>query len=93
MLANNPPTFLLASPEPALLHEIEPVLIASGARVEIVLSAEAALAAMSAPNPPNLVLLDVNLPGMDITSLLAQVRAEAGGRRFPIVLISETITP
>jgi diguanylate cyclase (GGDEF)-like protein len=92
MLANNPPTFLLASPDPALLHEVEPVLIASGARVEIVLSAEAALAAMSAPNPPNLVLLDVNLPGMEISKLLAEVRAEAGGRRFPIVLISDTIT-
>jgi diguanylate cyclase (GGDEF)-like protein len=93
MLANNPPTFLLASPEPALLEEIEPVLAASGARVEIVLSAEAAQTAMTAPNPPNLALLDVNLPGMEMGQLLATVRAEAGGRRFPIVLISDVITP
>jgi diguanylate cyclase (GGDEF)-like protein len=92
MLANNPPTFLLASPEPVLLEEIEPILAASGARVEIVLSAEAALAAMTAPNPPNLALLDVNLPGMEMGQLLAVVRAEAGGRRFPIVLISDVIS-
>jgi diguanylate cyclase (GGDEF)-like protein len=92
MLANNPPTFLLASPEPSLLEEIEPVLAASGARVEIVLSAEAALTAMTAPNPPNLALLDVNLPGMEMGQLLAAVRASTGGRRFPIVLISDVIT-
>jgi len=92
MLANNPPTFLLASPDPALLEEIEPVLVASGARVEIVLSADAALTSMTAPNPPNLVLLDVNLPGMEIAELLSKVRSEAGGRRFPIVLISDVIT-
>jgi CheY-like chemotaxis protein len=61
MLANNPPTFLLASPEPALLTAVERVLLASGARVEVVLSAEAALASMTAPRPPSLALLDVNL--------------------------------
>jgi len=92
MLANNPPTFLLASPEPALLHEIEPILVSSGARVEIVLSTEAALAAMTAPNPPNLALLDVDLPGMEMGQLLAAVRAEGAGRRFPIVLIADTVT-
>jgi diguanylate cyclase (GGDEF)-like protein len=92
MLANNPPVFLLASHEPILLKEIEPMLIASGARAEIVLSAEAAYVAMTAPNPPSLALLDVNLPGMGMTELLAAVRADAGGRRFPIVLISDTIS-
>jgi diguanylate cyclase (GGDEF)-like protein len=69
MLANNPPTFLLASPEPALLTAVERVLLASGARVEVVLSAEAALASMTAPRPISLALLDINLasqePSMD----------------------------
>jgi diguanylate cyclase (GGDEF)-like protein len=93
MLANHPPVFMIASHEPALLDEIVPILTASGARTEIVLSAEAALAAMTAPNPPSLALLDVNLPGMEMTQLLAAVRADAGGRRFPIVLISDAIHP
>jgi diguanylate cyclase (GGDEF)-like protein len=92
MLANNAPTFLLASPEPTLLAEMEPVLTASGGRVEVVLSAEAALAAMTAPIPPSLALIDVNLPGMEIAQMLAAVRAEAAGRRFPIVVISDTVT-
>ena len=92
MLACNPSTFLLASPEPALLAAVEPALLASGARVEVVLSAPAALVAMSAPNPPGLALLDVNLAGMPMEQLLAAMRAETGGKRFPIVLISDTVT-
>jgi diguanylate cyclase (GGDEF)-like protein len=104
MLANKPPTFLLASPEPALLSAIEPVLLTSGARVEIVLSTEAALAAMTAPNPPDLALLDVNLPGptpikipgmepgRSMDQLLTAVRAEVTSKRLPIVLISDIVT-
>lgn len=91
MPATNPLVFLLASPEPALLAAIEPVLLESGPRVEVVLSAEAALAAMTAPNPPTLALLDVNLPGMPMGQLLATARA-ACGNRFPIVLIADTIS-
>jgi two-component system cell cycle response regulator len=92
MLANPNPTFLLASPEPALLAAIEPVLAASGACVEIVLSAEAALASMIAPDPPTVALLDVNLSEMEMGRLLAAVRADVSSMRLPIVLISDTVT-
>ena len=92
MLAYKPSTFLLASPEPALLAAIEPVLTAVGARVEVVLSAQDALAAMNAPKPLGLALLDAKLPGMSMGQLLAAACAEAGGKRFPIVLISDTVT-
>jgi diguanylate cyclase (GGDEF)-like protein len=92
MLACNPSTFLLASPDPALLAAVEPALLASGARVEVVLSAPAALVAMCAPNSPGLALLDVNLAGMPMDQLLAAMRTETGGKRFPIVLISDTAT-
>ncbi len=96
MLANSPPTFLLASPDPSLLAALEPVLAAGGARVEVFLSAEAALPALTAPHAPSLALIDVNLagmePGMSIGQLLAAARAEASGRRFPIVLVADTVT-
>ena len=88
----NQPSFLLASPEPALLAAVEPVLLAGGARVEVVLSAEAALKAMNAANPPDLALLDVTLPGMPMGQLLAALQAETGTRRFPIVLIADSVT-
>jgi diguanylate cyclase (GGDEF)-like protein len=92
MLANSTPVFLLASPEPALLSVLEPVLAAGGARVEIFLSAEAALPALTAAQAPTLALLDVNLPGMEMGQLLAAARAGTADKRFPIVLISDTVT-
>ena len=92
MLANSTPVYLLASPDPALLADLEPVLAADGARVEIFLSAEAALLALTAAHAPTLALIDVNLPGVAIGQLLAAARAEAVGRRYPIVLISDTVT-
>ncbi len=85
------PAFLLASDQPALLSEMEPVLVALGARVEIAFSAEAALASLSRLGAPALVLLDVRLPRVKTEQMLAAIRAAAGGRRFPVVLIAETI--
>ena len=92
MLANSTSIFLLASPDPALLAAVEPVLAAGGARVEIFLSAETALPALTAAHAPTLALIDVNLPEMEMGRLLAAARAELAGRRFPIVLISDTVT-
>jgi diguanylate cyclase (GGDEF)-like protein len=91
MLANTTPVFLLASAEPALLTAFEPVLARNGARVEVFLSAESALPALTAAHAPTLALIDVNLPGMEMGRLLASARAEATGRRFPIILIADAI--
>jgi len=84
-------TYLLASHEPALLVAVEPVLLASCTRVQIVLSAEAALAAMTAPESPCLALIDARLPGLELGRLLAAVRS-AVQHRFPIVLFSDTVS-
>ena len=92
MLANSTPTFLLASPEPALLALLEPMLAASGADVEIYMTADTALPALTAPHPPSLAVLDVNLPGMEMAQLLAATRTQATGRRFPIVLIADEVS-
>lgn len=86
------PTYLLASAEAALLARIEPVLLNAGAQVTIVLSAEAALAAMTACHPPDLVFLDAKLPGIPVEQLLAAVRAEESGQRLPIVLFADPLT-
>lgn len=87
-------TFLLASPRPALLAAMEPVLLRAALRVEVVLSAQAALTAMTGLNAPGLVVLDADLntdpAGMPIDDLLAAARTAESGRRFPIVLISDS---
>ncbi|MGO9338519.1 MAG: GGDEF domain-containing protein [Terracidiphilus sp.] len=90
------PTFLLASPDPALLVALEPALIASGAQVEVVLTLEATLDSIAANPALTLALLDTSLQGMDprmnIERLLAAVRAEDPANSLPIVLISDTVT-
>jgi diguanylate cyclase (GGDEF)-like protein len=90
VLANK--TFLLASPDPVLLGQLELELTSWGARIAVALSAEAALAALTVAHPPALALLDVSLPGMEIGQLLAFVRAEAATQHLPIVLISDSVT-
>jgi diguanylate cyclase (GGDEF)-like protein len=92
MFAHAQPTFLLASQDTDLLTAIEPTLLAAGARVDIVLSAHAALASISGPHPPNLILLDAQLPGMPMGQLLAAIRAETESVHLPIVLIADTVT-
>jgi len=93
MLAkNHTSTFLLASPEPALLGAVESLLLGLGARVQIALTAEAALAAITAEAAPCLALLDTKLPGMEMGQLLAAASGE-GGQRVAIVLISDSATP
>jgi diguanylate cyclase (GGDEF)-like protein len=60
--------------------------------VEVHLTTETALPALTAAHAPTLALIDVNLPGMNMGQLLAVARAEAAGRRYPIVLISDAVT-
>ncbi len=90
------PTFLLASADTKMLLAIEPTLLTAGARIDVVLSAEAALASISAPHPPHLILLDAELPGMPpgmtMVQLLAALRAKTEGSGPPIVLIADRVT-
>jgi two-component system, cell cycle response regulator len=91
MLASGHTVSLLASAEPSLLREVEPILARAGAQVNVVLTAQAALAALAAPCPPRLALLDANLPGMPISQLLASIHAHPAGRRCAIVLIADAV--
>ena len=92
MPSHTAPAFLLASADPALLSAVEPQLLQAGARVEVALTAQSALAAAGRPNPPNIALFDALLPGMTLGQLLAAARAESGSAHIPILLIAEAVT-
>ena len=79
--------FPLASPDPVLLAAVEPFLLAAGAEVQVVLTAQAALASLL---HVDLLLLDTSLPGMPVSQLLADVRVQS--TRLPIVLIADSVT-
>ena len=84
--------YLLASNEPALLAAFEPILTREGGEVEISLSAESALKSMTAYKLPALAVIDDMLPGMPADQLLASVLSGPSGKRFPIVVLSESVT-
>jgi diguanylate cyclase (GGDEF)-like protein len=96
MLAKAPTAFLLASPDPAILTALEPILLATGAPVEVVLSLEAAMDAIAASKTRTVALLDANLPSMDprmnIDRVLAAARVDENARSLSIVLISDTVS-
>lgn len=85
------PTCLLASPEPALLALLEPILLASGRHVELAVSARTALDLIEVGTPLAMALIDANLQDMDIVDLLVRARASCPNS-FPIVLITDTVT-
>ena len=78
-LTANPPS---CSPRrsPRFWPPSSPCSFAAGARVHVALSASAALAAMTAANPPDLALLDVCLPGIETRPA---ARRRAGRSRHP----------
>ncbi|MFA6316770.1 MAG: response regulator [Elusimicrobiota bacterium] len=52
---------------------------------------EAALALLRRPRPaelPDLIFLDLNLPGMDGRELLSKLKADKALRRIPVVILS-----
>jgi diguanylate cyclase (GGDEF)-like protein len=102
MLAEPPPEFLLASPDAALLTILEPMLRTIGSRVEIALTSEAALSALTVHDPPALALVDVRLtgsehasdiPNSDICDLLVAVRTQISRRRLSLLLIADEASP
>jgi diguanylate cyclase (GGDEF)-like protein len=84
---------LLASASARLISVIRPALLDSGASVEVASSARAILDALRDPAIPSLVLLDADLPGMNIHQLLAAIHSAGEARPFPLVLISAGMTP
>ncbi|MFP5250554.1 MAG: diguanylate cyclase [Acidobacteriota bacterium] len=90
------PTFLLASAEPALLSRIEPAFGAAPVRVEVAVTAEAALTALARAGVDDpaldLALVDASLPGMATGQLLAALRSIPGRPGPPLVLIADRVT-
>lgn len=90
MPSHTSPVFLLASPDAELLGAVEPLLVGAGVQVEVVLSAQGALDSVAGDDPPGLLLLDANLPGMPIGQLVAAISAKTDNQPLPVVLIADT---
>jgi chemotaxis family two-component system response regulator Rcp1 len=56
--------------------------------VQVVRDGAAAMAFLRGPRPPDLVLLDLNLPGMDGREILAQIKTDEKLKHIPVVVLS-----
>jgi PAS domain S-box-containing protein len=82
----NTPRILVVEDDAKMRRVLE-LLLSGHWTVETAADARSAIAAVR-ERPPDLVLTDLLLPGMDGYDFLRQLRAEAGTRTLPVIVIS-----
>ncbi|MCL5776315.1 response regulator [Limibaculum sp. FT325] len=78
---------LLAEDEPHIVESLEFLLGRAGFSVTVVSDGEAAVARAMA-DTPDVLVLDVMLPGINGFEVLRRLRAEAGTARLPVVMLT-----
>jgi putative two-component system response regulator len=81
------PTILVVDDEPRNLRLMEALLIPMGYRVQLVENGEAALELLEKISP-DVILLDVMMPGMDGYEVARQVKSREKTRSVPIVMVT-----
>jgi CheY-like chemotaxis protein len=82
-----PARILAADDDPVVRGVLEEALASFGYEAVVVGDGTSALAAARA-DPPDLILLDQRMPGMDGPSVLAALQADPGLRRIPVVFLT-----
>ncbi len=78
---------MIVDEDPDFVRPVRRVLQAAGYTVRTASSGEAAIEAVQA-RPPDLILLDTTLPGMDGYELVRRLRAEASLPFIPIIMVT-----
>ncbi len=89
MTANQAPkgNIILVDDQPANLKLLDDMLRRQGYHVRSFPRGRLALAA-AMQNPPDLILLDINMPEMDGYEVCAHLKADAGLKQIPVVFLS-----
>ena len=80
-------SILVVDDEPNIVLSLEVLLKQAGFRVRTVANGEAALAAI-AQEPPDLVLLDVMIPGRDGYAVCQEIRSNPAWRDMRIIMLT-----
>ena len=83
----HPPSLLVVDDIPENIHELLEAL-KSDYRIMVACNGEKALAAVLGPEPPDLVLLDIVMPGMDGYEVCRRIKATAAGNRIPVIFVT-----
>ena len=82
-----PPTILCVDDEPNILSSLRRLFRPHGYRVLTAVTGEEGLRVAEA-DPPDLVLMDLQLPGIDGTETLRRLRQGSLGRDVPVVAVT-----
>jgi DNA-binding response OmpR family regulator len=83
---------LIVDDEPDIVNLLERILIGRGHRVTKARDGAEALQ-RAATDPPDLVLIDRNLPKIDGNEVCKRLRADDATRRIPVVMMSGSYIP
>jgi two-component system response regulator MprA len=78
---------LVVDDEPDILESTEAVLLANGFEVTTVAQADLVLAQLHKVRP-EILLQDVNMPGLDLARLVKEIRAEADLKDVRVILFT-----
>lgn len=83
----HPPTLLLVDDVPENIHELMEALKGSY-RIMVANSGARAIEMVAGATPPDLVLLDIMMPGMDGYEVCRRIKATATGNRIPVIFVT-----
>ena len=83
---------LIVDDEPDIVNLLERILLARGHKVTKARDGAEALARASS-DPPDLVLIDRNLPKIDGNEVCKRLRTDDATRRVPVVMMSGSYIP
>lgn len=84
---DHPPTLLLVDDVPENIHELLEAL-KDDYRIMVANSGAKALAMVQADPPPDLILLDIVMPGMDGYEVCRRIKATTVGNRIPVIFVT-----
>ena len=68
--------------------EVLAEILGADYQVKVALNGERALKIAGSPEPPDLILLDVMMPGMDGYEVCRQLKASAATQKIPIIFVT-----
>ena len=81
-------TILIVDDSATMVMSLKTTLVMSGFKVETANNGQAALDKLKAGVRPDLVLTDINMPGMTGLELIGKIRAMSGFRFIPILTLT-----
>ncbi len=82
------PRLLLVEDHPDTVEFMQDRLVTAGFDVEVARTGDEALVALLAAYPPDLVVMDINLPKIDGDQLVEAMRADVVTRNIPVIFVT-----